>query len=857
MSRTYNFLGGQNAPYSSLMYIDGSGNIGVGTTTPQGKLDIKGDIKSTGALIVNGLEVISSSGIIATSAMPATMNTQSMSVGVIGAADISCSNMTIAGDLVVLGSNVNLDVQTVLIEDNILLVNKNQTGVPSALLKSGIEVERGDYPNYQFVFEEQSQLFKVGTSGSGSNNLQAVATRPDVVTDGALGYWNASNTQFSFNSNIRIDASGLAASTVNAQKVNVTGDIYFTGSLYQNGSLFTSGGGGALSVDDSDVLTLSTTSNVSILKGTNVIYNEVANSVIGMYVDNASSEEQSYGTVTDSSFNIYMIGYYSANVTPTVYNLNNSVSSITLRTNTKTTAFIVKYNPSGVAQWAACMDPDPDFTSLGAQVKCDASNNVYMSVKTSNNTGGTIYDASGTGQAISPVQLIGIASQATYFIKISPTGVAQWATAVYGNSGYPATFAIDPISRAMYVTCKMQNIYQWNGTGQAADGPSLGSTTNTNGIVKYDLSGRAVWAARITSTGGSIFGGYIDADSSGNVLCTGIFTSSGATATIYDANGLGQVASACTLKARSANNIMASYLAKFSSAGVCQWSVVCENIGTWAYGGTLASDLQNNVYWGFYDTPAFGSAGQYTMFQASGTGQVATTFSSSGARANVWKVSTSGQIQLTFGVVGSGAGGAYEPRLSVDTSCNVNMGGTTSSSRFVMDYNGASGWATSSQQLIVDSSYNGSIGYALRFNISGVCTNATCFPASTVNIHGCHTDSLGRIYVSGGFGNMSGSPANVWTSSGTGFYKAFTFPGNTSYYAWCTRVTYQPPAIASPYILQAYGLANGFQKIVINTHTTTQQVHLVNSSGNTLLTAVIPINTAKKYIWYGTTWYDL
>ena len=92
MSRAFQFNGTGGG---SLMYIDPSGNVGFGTSMPTGKLDIRGDIKSTGALIVGGVEVVSSSGIIATAALPSALNTQSMNVGTIQSSDITCSNMTI------------------------------------------------------------------------------------------------------------------------------------------------------------------------------------------------------------------------------------------------------------------------------------------------------------------------------------------------------------------------------------------------------------------------------------------------------------------------------------------------------------------------------------------------------------------------------------------------------------------------------------------------------------------------------------------------------------------------------------------------------------------------------------------
>ena len=70
------------------------------------------------------------------------------------------NNLTVNGDLTVTGSNFVANVQTVEIKDNILLLNKGQTGTGvSSLSGAGLEVDRG-------VFKESAQTFQMGTVGA-------------------------------------------------------------------------------------------------------------------------------------------------------------------------------------------------------------------------------------------------------------------------------------------------------------------------------------------------------------------------------------------------------------------------------------------------------------------------------------------------------------------------------------------------------------------------------------------------------------------------------------------------------------------------------------------------------------------
>lgn len=128
-------------------------------------------------------------------------------------------NVTIGGNLTVTGTTTTINAQTVTIADNIIQLNStlSNTAPPSTLL-SGIEVSRGTQSNYQFVFQESNQLFKIGQVGS----LQAVATRPDIVPNQAVAYWDSGNAQITFDSNFTYSNGTLKVNTLTACNFTVT-----------------------------------------------------------------------------------------------------------------------------------------------------------------------------------------------------------------------------------------------------------------------------------------------------------------------------------------------------------------------------------------------------------------------------------------------------------------------------------------------------------------------------------------------------------------------------------------------------------------------------------------------------------
>jgi len=130
-----------------------------------------------------------------------------------GTANIT-GDLNVDGNLNVNGTQTIINTQTIDLADNLIRINYGQTGTPPSSLRSGIEVERGDLTNYLFVFEESTDLFKIGEGVAG---LQAVATRDDTMTANIVPYWNDVAKKFT-SSNIDNTTLGyLSGTTSNIQ----------------------------------------------------------------------------------------------------------------------------------------------------------------------------------------------------------------------------------------------------------------------------------------------------------------------------------------------------------------------------------------------------------------------------------------------------------------------------------------------------------------------------------------------------------------------------------------------------------------------------------------------------------------
>lgn len=79
--------------------------------------------------------------------------------------DLVLNNLTIKGNVTQEGSSFITKAETVEVSDNILLLNRGEVGSGVTKGISGIQVDRGALADYQFIFDESDNRFKVGVEG--------------------------------------------------------------------------------------------------------------------------------------------------------------------------------------------------------------------------------------------------------------------------------------------------------------------------------------------------------------------------------------------------------------------------------------------------------------------------------------------------------------------------------------------------------------------------------------------------------------------------------------------------------------------------------------------------------------------
>jgi hypothetical protein len=168
---------------------------------------------------------------------------------------ILTGDATVQGNLYVEGNTTLLNTNVIEFEDNIVLLNRLETGSGVTLNQSGLEIERGTLENYRIVYNDSDQTFKVGLI----SNLQTVATRENSPLENGMLTWNNSTKRIESRNNVSIDISFL--STTNSTNVS-SGSVVFSGGIGIQKDIWTAG-----------KLYLRGSSN------TNVIWSDTSNSV--------------------------------------------------------------------------------------------------------------------------------------------------------------------------------------------------------------------------------------------------------------------------------------------------------------------------------------------------------------------------------------------------------------------------------------------------------------------------------------------------------------------------------------------------------------------------------------------------
>jgi hypothetical protein len=106
---------------------------------------------------------------------------------VIGTATFE-EDVIVTGDLTVSGTTTTVNTEEVNIADNIILLNSNFTG-PTPTESGGIEIERGDEDNKQFVWDEGTDKWSIGAETFNAATVEATTVTGDD-TGTISGYLN-------------------------------------------------------------------------------------------------------------------------------------------------------------------------------------------------------------------------------------------------------------------------------------------------------------------------------------------------------------------------------------------------------------------------------------------------------------------------------------------------------------------------------------------------------------------------------------------------------------------------------------------------------------------------------------------
>jgi hypothetical protein len=388
-----------------------------------------------------------------------------------------------------------------------------------------------------------------------------------------------------------------------------------------------------------------------------------------------------------------------------------------------TDAFLVKFNSSGVRQWATYYGGSE--WDYGISCAIDASGNVYMIGSTSSTSG--IATAGAHETTVND----------GFLVKFNSSGVRQWGTYFEGNGNACTTDA----SGNIYIVGLTNST---SGIATAGAHQTVMSGSGDAFLVKFNSSGVKQWGTYFggpyTLASGMETGYSCATDALGNVYMTGHTPST---------SGIATAGAHQTIYGGSSTD---AFLVKFNSSGLLQWGTYYGDAGV-DIGYSCATDATGNVY-------LAGDTQQEFLPASSGMTTI-------GAHQSAYGGGYSDGFLAKFDSNGLRQWGTYYggSLLDVSFSCatdasgNVYMSGETQSPTSI---------ATSgAHQTTVNSAF------LVKFNSSGVRQSGTYYGGiRTV----CTTDASGNVYMTGYTQSNSGiatAGAHQTAKGNSGYNDAF------------------------------------------------------------------------------------
>jgi hypothetical protein len=453
----------------------------------------------------------------------------------------------------------------------------------------------------------------------------------------------------------------------------------------------------------------------------------------------STSTDLPVNMILDSTNNVYISGYYRANVT--LY--NSSGTSFTTLTNVASSddIFIAKYNGAGIGIWATRISSN--VTDQPVNMILDSTNNVYISGYYRANV--TLYNRNDT--IFTTLTNAAAGSEDIFIAKYNMDGSGIWATRISSTgTDRPVNMILDSTNN-VYISGN----YNTNVTLYNSSGTSFTTLTNVGGIdtfiAKYNMDGSGIWATRIAGTGNDQPVNMI-LDSTNNVYISGVYS---ANVTLYNSSGTN-----FTTLTNAAAGSFDTFIAKYDGAGIQIWATRISSTSA-DQPVNMILDSTNNVYIsGVYRA-------NVTLYNSNGTSFTTLTNNFTGFSTNIFIAKYNMDGSGIWATRISGSDTDIPVNMILDSTNNVYISGNYNTNVTLYNSSGTSFTTLTN----VGGSFD---TFIAKYDVAGIIiwatrisSNGTDRPVNMI------LDSTNNVYISGHYSTFSSTKVTLYNSSGTSF----------------------------------------------------------------------------------------